>query len=186
MKSRKITGLIGVAVFTTVLSTPILANAKTEHKQDDGDRGRNARVVKAELIGYQEVPSVSSSCEGDFRAKISNDDSQIDFELSYAGLEGEVQQAHIHFGQKGVNGGVSIFLCSNLGNGPAGTPLCPGLYSGTVTGTRVATDVVGGAAAQGLAAGEIEELVDAIHAGTAYINVHSTAFPTGECRGQVK
>jgi hypothetical protein len=25
----------------------------------------------------------------------------------------------------GTNGGIAVFLCANLGNGPAGTQLCP-------------------------------------------------------------
>ena len=31
-----------------------------------------------------------------------------------------MQQAHIHFAQRGVNGGITVFLCTNLGNGPTG------------------------------------------------------------------
>ena len=49
----------------------------------------------------------------------------ITCKLSYDALEGTVTQAHVHFGQKSVNGGISFFLCSNLGNGPprhAGLP----------------------------------------------------------------
>jgi hypothetical protein len=41
-------------------------------------------------------------------------------------MEGDVLPTHIHLGQHGVNGGISVFLCTNLGNGPAGTPTCPG------------------------------------------------------------
>ncbi|MFD1827627.1 MULTISPECIES: hypothetical protein [Mumia] len=41
-----------------------------------------------------------------------------------------------------------MFLCTNLGNGPAGTQTCP--QEGTVTGTIVAADVVG-PASQGIA-----------------------------------
>ena len=55
------------------------------------------------------------------------------YELSYSGLEGTVLQAHIHFGKRAINGGISLFLCANLGNGPAGTPTCP--QSGTVSRT---------------------------------------------------
>lgn len=182
MKDKKITGYIGAIALSALISAPALAHSDGD---DEGNDRRNNHVVKAELIGYQEVPSVSSTCEGEFRAKIGNDNSQIEFELSYENLEGDVQQAHIHFGQKDVNGGVSIFLCSNLGNGPAGTPSCPA-PSGTVTGVRTAADAVGGAAAQGIAAGELEELIEAIHAGKAYANVHSTLFPGGECRGQIR
>jgi glucose-1-phosphate thymidylyltransferase len=70
-----------------------------------------------------------------------------------------VLQAHIHFGQPGVNGGIVTLLCTNLGNGPAGTPLCPA--SGTVTGTISAATVVGAAAAQRIAAGELAEVIRA-------------------------
>lgn len=91
-------------------------------------------------------------------------------------------QAHIHFGQFAVNGGISVFLCSNLTDPPPGTPACPN--SGTVSGTLTAASVIG-PAGQGIAAGEFEELVEAIDAGIAYVNVHTTMFPTGEIRGQL-
>ena len=83
------------------------------------------KELKAPLIGYEEVPAISTVAEGEFRARIDNDESEIRYELKYSDLEGEVLQSHIHFGQEGVNGGIVVFLCSNLGNGPAGTPPCP-------------------------------------------------------------
>jgi hypothetical protein len=76
-----------------------------------------------------------------------------------------------------------VFLCSNLGNGPAGTQLCPPPPA-TVSGTFTATDVIG-PTAQGIAPGELAELIDAIRAGKAYANVHSTRNPGGEIRGQI-
>src|ERR671916_814928 len=132
------------------------------------------------LNGYEEVPSVSTTATGTFSARISKDESQIDWELSYSDLEGAVQQAHIHFGQKGVNGGISVFLCSNLGNGPAGTQPCPAAPA-TITGTARAGDVVG-PEDQGIAPGELPELIAAMQAGLTYANVHSGAFPAGEIR----
>jgi hypothetical protein len=134
------------------------------------------------LSGFQEVPAVSTTGEGTFRARFSADGTSIRYRLDYAGLTTGAAQAHIHFGQSGVNGGISAFLCSNLGNGPAGTQACP--ESGTVTGTIAAADVVG-PTAQGIAAGEFEELVAAIRAGVAYVNVHTATFPGGEIRGQL-
>jgi len=183
MKYKKIIGYIGAMVLSALLSAPALVHSDGD---DEGDNAGDPHSVRTVLKGFQEVPAVSSSCEGSFRARISDDHSQIEFELNYKNLEGNVQQAHIHFAQKGVNGGVSIFLCSNLGNAPAGTPSCPGPNSGTVTGTRQAASVIGGAVAQGIAAGELEELIEAIDAGKAYANVHSDIFPTGECRGQIR
>jgi len=54
-----------------------------------------------------------------------------------------------------------------------------------VTGTLTAASVVG-PTAQGIAAGEFAEVVQAIRNGAAYANVHSQAFPGGEIRDQVR
>ncbi len=141
-----------------------------------------SKNARGKLIGYQEVPSVSSRASGEFEARVV-DNSKIEYKLSYRELEAPVQQGHIHFGQRSVNGGISVFLCSNLGNGPAGTQACPAAPA-TVTGTIVAANVIG-PASQGIAAGEFAELIAAVRAGKTYANVHTTMFPGGEIRAQL-
>jgi len=137
------------------------------------------------LTGYEETPSaVSTTGNGTFKARISNDNSRIDWELSYTDLEGAVQQSHIHFGQKSVTGPISVFLCTNLGNGPAGTQPCPAPPA-TISGTIVAADVTNLANERGISAGELDELIAAIRAGATYVNVHSTRWPGGEIRSQI-
>ncbi len=103
------------------------ASSLMAHDGDDNrGRDRDGRfVVRAELVGLQEVPALSTTAHGRFRAVVDTEANTITFKLTYDALEGTVQQAHVHFGQKSVNGGVSFFLCSNLGNGPAGTQACP-------------------------------------------------------------
>jgi hypothetical protein len=54
-----------------------------------------------------------------------------------------------------------------------------------VNGTIRPADVGGGAAAQGLAAGEFGELVAAIRAGATYVNVHTVGHAGGEIRAQL-
>jgi hypothetical protein len=148
------------------------------------------RFIRELLIGFQEVPAVSTVGGGEFRARISRDETEIRYELSYSNLEGDVQQSHIHFGQKGVNGGITVFLCTNLNNGPAGTQLCPPAPA-TITGTITAADVspnipaTAGARTQGIDTGELAELIKAIRAGATYVNVHSTKWPGGEIRAQI-
>ena len=148
------------------------------------------KSIKEFLIGYEEVPSVSTTATGEFNARINAEETSIAYSLSYSALEGNVQQAHIHLGQKGANGGITVFLCSNLGNGPAGTQACPPAPA-TITGVITAADVspnipaTAAARAQGLDSGEFDELLEAIRAGVTYVNVHSTKFPGGEVRSQI-
>ena len=91
----------------------------------------------------------------------------------------QTTQAHIHFSRPGVNGGIIAWLC---GAGSAQNTVCPA--SGTVTGTVAAGDVIG-PAGQGIDAGEFDELLRAMRAGSTYVNVHSSMFGDGEIRGQV-
>lgn len=142
------------------------------------DEGR----ARARLIGFQEVLPLATAASGMFEATLSP--GSFAYELTYSGLEGNVTQAHIHFGQKGVNGGVSVFLCSNLGNGPAGTPACPS-PGGTVKGTITAASVIG-PTSQDISPGQFDALVRAMRSGVTYANVHSSKFPNGEIRGQIK
>src|SRR4051794_16230609 len=65
---------------------------------------------QANLIGFREVPANSTVASGKFKAEIIND-TTIAYELTYSGLEGTVTQAHIHFGQRFVAGGISLWLC---------------------------------------------------------------------------
>jgi hypothetical protein len=144
------------------------------------------------LTGYEETPvPVSTPATGTFDARISKDESQIDWELSYTDLVGAVQQAHIHFGTRGITGGISIWLCGNQTapgvtpaiNPPPGIQPCPPPPA-TISGTSTAANVVG-PAAQGIDPGEFAEVIRAMRAGATYVNVHSSRWPTGEIRSQI-
>src|SRR5215468_5348198 len=105
----------------------------------------SAERIKASLIGYDEVPSVSTVALGDFNAQISPNDQSIDYELTYSGLQASVQQAHIHVAQLSVNGSIVIWLCQTATPflDPTGhAPQCP--QAGTVTGTITSANVIAG------------------------------------------
>jgi hypothetical protein len=158
----------------------VLLGATTASAQEWGPH------VSLALSGYSEVPAISSPASGRFLARGSVDGTRIQWQLTYENLAGEVTQAHIHLGATGTNGGISLFLCSNLGNGPVGTQLCPATApaGAPVTGISTAADVIG-PAAQGIAPGEFNELIAAALAGKAYVNVHTTLHPGGEIRVQL-
>lgn len=167
-----------VAAVVSVGGAPALSN-------DDHDGGK--RRFKATLSGYNEIAqTLSTPARGAFSGRISRDGDSIAWRLEYKDIPTSVLQAHIHFGDHHTNGGISVFLCTNLGNGPAGTPACPNDAGGNVvTGESTAEHVVG-PIGQGIAAGEFAELIQAIRAGRTYANVHTVQYGGGEIRGQIK
>jgi len=148
--------------------------------------GHVGKELRATLHGYQEVPAVSTTGSGAFRATVTPSGDGFAYRLTYSALEGNVTQAHIHFGQPFTTGGISVWLCSNLASPPTppGTQACPPPPA-TITGTIDASDVVG-PAGQGIAPGQLDELMRAIRAGLTYANVHSSLVPSGEIRGQIR
>jgi CHRD domain-containing protein len=92
---------------------------------------------------------------GSFSATLM-DDGTVRYTLSFRGLTGAAQAAHIHLGRPGKAGPVAAALC-----GP-----CRSGRSGSVSVT----------AAQ----------VRAIRNGGAYVNVHTAKNPNGEIRGQIR
>jgi hypothetical protein len=167
--------ILGVVVAASAVGSAALA-------ENEAESSRN--FFRVELTGLQEDPqALSTTGEGQVRVFVNERTQEITYRLSYESLEGSVLQAHIHVGNRSQSGGISVFLCTNLGNGPAGTPACPA-PSGVVTGTLSAASVIG-PAAQGITAGQFDELVAAMQAGTTYANVHSSLYPGGEIRGQL-
>ena len=140
--------------------------------------GNGGRHLSAHLDGYQEVPAISTTGHGKFKAKVRGD--SVEFKLRYGDLSSPVKFAHVHFGREAVNGGVIAFLC-----GGGGKPACP--PSGEVTGTIVPADILDVVfpGPQGIAAGEFDEFVRALKAEAVYANVHTDTFGSGEIRGQV-
>ena len=134
---------------------------------------------RAELNGYQENQSVSTGASGEFRATLVND-TTLHYVFTYRDLEGgNTLFAHVHFGARSTNGGVSFFLC---GGGTKPDP-CPNV-AGTVEGDVTAADIQG-PGLQGIAAGQFGEILRAMRAGTAYANIHTQTWTGGEIRGQI-
>jgi hypothetical protein len=156
--------ILALAVLSVAIAGIVAANDKSR--------------FKTALTGYEETPSVSSAGSGEFTATVDDANQTIHYTLTFANLNSNVLFAHVHFGQRGVAGGVAAFLC---GGGSKPAPCLAGMpNSGTIT----PADVIG-PAGQGIAPGEWNELVAAIRSGVAYANVHSTTQPGGEIRGQI-
>ncbi|HEX6134656.1 MAG TPA: CHRD domain-containing protein [Longimicrobiales bacterium] len=136
---------------------------------DDDDRDR----FEATLSGANEVPANSSTATGSFT--LTDFGNRFAFRLTVQNLDMPTA-AHIHFGGAGVNGGVLVPLF--------GTSSPQASFSGTLADDEfVAADIV---ALPGAAAPiSLDSLRVLLRTGGAYVNVHTTARPAGEIRGQV-
>jgi hypothetical protein len=136
---------------------------------DDGGTGTDTEF-EALLSGGEEVPAVNTLATGS--ATISIQGAQIVYQVDVQNIE-DVLVSHIHIAPEGENGPVRLNLC-----GTDDTPGC----STTDTGTLVSDS---NAVTTGTPAITFDSLVSAIRAGNAYVNVHTTANPGGEIRGQI-
>ena len=94
------------------------------------------RDVRERLTGYEEIPTLSTPANGEFKASVSRFSQKIDYRLSYRGLRDRRHCRRTSTSAHGrSNGGISVFLCSNLAEPAAGHARVPDPATGTVTGT---------------------------------------------------
>jgi hypothetical protein len=137
------------------------------------------------LNGGEEVPPVDTNARGNAVFELSNDGLTLSYKLIVANIENAVA-SHIHIAPAGVNGPVVLFL---FGPAAPGGGRSDGVLA---QGTATADDLVGP-----LAGHPLSDLIAAMSAGNAYVNVHTNDgvaptntgpgdFPGGEIRGQIR
>lgn len=138
------------------------------------------------LSGAAEVVPVVTDAIGSGSVDLNRAQTQLDYTLEVTGpFTSAITQAHIHVGAEGENGPVIHFLCTDLGNAPAGVevPLCSETLDadGSLAGLLTTDELVPqpGAGVEDFADG-----VNALISGRTYINVHTIDNPGGEIRGQ--
>ena len=132
--------------------------------------------LRTHLSGDEEVPARDTSAQGQAIFQVNGDGTAISYKLNVANIE-NVTQAHIHLAPAGTNGGIVVWLY------PAAPPLqlIPGRTQGTLgEGEITAASLVGS-----LSGKPLSDLLDAIHDGRTYVNVHTLQFLPGEIRGQI-
>ena len=138
-----------------------------------------ATTFSAALSPANSVPPLSTPASGNAVFTLSADGNSLTFTLTVAGILNP-QAAHIHMGDAATNGPVIVplFPLGSFAVQPeTATPFGGTLSSGTIT----AADFKGSLAGKTMA-----DLIAAIKAGDAYINVHTLVYPAGEMRGQIK
>jgi|SRR5687767_4111325 len=126
------------------------------------------RSYSIALTSTQQVPAPKPTTAAG-SAEIIVYASEIQYQLSAGAITG-VTLAHIHSGVQGSTGQIVTTLFQH----GTGTGLISGLFaSGTLT-------------ASSLSGTTIESLKTLLASGNAYVDVHTTANPSGEIRGQIK
>ena len=137
----------------------------------------DSRGFNAHLSGGAEVPPVATQAQGQAIFRVLGGGTAIHYRLNVANID-EVLMAHIHLAPEGENGDIVVWLY------PSAPPaqLVPGRFNG-ILAAGVITDasLVGPLDGQTLA-----DLITAIEDGNTYVNVHTSANPTGEIRGQIR
>lgn len=131
-------------------------------------------VFQATLSGGEEVPPRASGASG--AAGVSVDGDVINFSLEVHGIT-NVIGAHIHLAEAGSNGPIRLSLFPGGSVNITDTPTGPidGVF---VRGSAPSSDLQGGVS--------LADFVNAMRSGGAYVNVHTTVFPGGEIRGQLR
>ena len=136
------------------------------------------------LSGAEEAPARDTLARGAAVFQSNPDGTVLGFRLIVANIE-NVVAAHIHCGAPGVNApvGVNLFVGGAPGSGAFNGVLAEGVITGPNPGN-------------GCGWMTLQDVVDAILSGGAYVNVHTNDgvdpsntgpgdFPGGEIRGQV-
>ena len=107
------------------------------------------------IDGSQSVPSVPSNGSGTGWVVLANNGTEIDYNITFAGLSSAFTAAHFHLGAAGTNGGVIEPITFN------------------------------DSAAVGTWTGFTNDNIANLLKDDIYINIHSSNYPAGEIRGQV-
>jgi CHRD domain len=137
---------------------------------------------KARLTGDEEVPQVVTDTSGRAKIEFSQDLSKAEFVLRVSDGT-RLTQAHIHCAPVGSNGPIVAFLAGfhELGWDVDGK----WIDNATLTDDNIILGVTPSETCPHTIA-TLADLVDAIIAGDAYVNVHSDLNQAGEVRGQLE
>lgn len=133
-------------------------------------------VAQAGLLPTGTSNPATASGSGTAFGTYDTDSNVLTYTVEVSGLSGNATLAHFHFGAPGVYRGPIRVERPTLS-----LDTLAGAKSGMFSGSEdldLITDPP-------LPAGGVDQLESELLAGLWYINIHTTAFPAGEIRGQV-
>lgn len=164
----------------------------------DDDHRKKARLA-ADLSGGQQVLTTQimnasgdtvtipigplvTGAHGKAHFSLSRDKTMLKYHFEATGFGTPLFMAHIHLGPKGANGPILMWLFGDQSNAPFPLPRDDGPFTGSISGVLTMTDLNPNPA---LGINTFEDAIANIMNGNAYVNLHTTANPPGEIRGQI-
>jgi hypothetical protein len=174
-KALSIVLLVSLAVFVaTVQIAPALAELQG-HETSEEHNAVHQVTFRIDLTGSQQVPAVTTDAFGMATVRLIDNGTAIAFRVIVCDIV-NVTASHIHVGAAGTNGPVIIpFIHGVLFSSPHGCKIL-------AEGTRTAADLNTKASPS---ITSWNDFVKNLLAGNTYVNVHTTANPGGEIRGQL-
>lgn len=138
-------------------------------------------VYHTVLSSLNQVPPQESSASGTGELTLASDDNSFSVVIDYAGLSSSIEGAHVHCCAS-ASGNAPIAVAFSLPAGNPSTGVITGTYNLTLASTYTSDFLT---LAGGTATAARTYFLNGLTSGLAYLNVHSTAFPAGEIRGQL-
>ena len=134
----------------------------------------SAQVVKmaAVLSPGEETPALLSGAVGTAEVGVDTTNRELSVTLRVFNLPTASTAGHIHVGPRGVAGPIILDF-----------PNIPGRIGDFTLSFRLSQTALRPSAANGI--NTMEDAIQAITGGNAYVNIHSTTNPGGEIRGQL-
>jgi CHRD domain-containing protein len=172
MRKTRLFALMLVLVSLIAVAGTASAAPGGKKASNQSDRHDNSRKYSARLTGAEEVPPVDTEAHGKADYKVSRDGLSLHFKLTVSDII-SVTAGHIHSGTLGLNGPVVLNLVSSTACTTRGDRI-------KCEGTATAANLTGP-----LTGHPLSDLIALMDEGRAYTNVHTTAHPGGEARGQI-
>lgn len=131
----------------------------------------------AEEVPVPNFDAIERNPQGTTVLRLGND-GNLTYRLNVANIE-NVTMAHIHLAPPGVPGPIVVWLY------PSEPPFAPTPIPGFSNGPLASDTIIAGDLVGPLAGGTLDDLLDEIRAGNAYVNVHTVQNGPGEIRGQI-
>jgi hypothetical protein len=174
MRERVIT--LALAVTATLAVACGKSDKSTTAPTNNTATTSNIVNFRAQMNGASEVPVNTSTGTGLFTATLDTVTNVFTYDIIFSGLSAGVNNGHIHGpAAVGVNAGTTVNF-----NTLAGATFSFGLPAGGGHG-----QVTLNASTQITATVNGDSLRKLLFAGLTYANIHTTAIPGGEIRGQI-